>query len=104
MSTPATPPPDVDPAAYARARRKVRQIKGVHIHVTVFCIVIAGLFLINYFTGRPWWFIWPAIGWGIGLAFHAFGVYGTETLFGSDWEERKMRELIERERRKTGSP
>jgi hypothetical protein len=89
-----------DAAAYERARRKVQQIKGLYVHAATYCIVIAGLFLINFFIGRPWWFVWPAIGWGIGLAFHAFGVYGTEALFGADWEERKLRELLEREKRR----
>jgi hypothetical protein len=103
MSTPADPAPlDTDSAAYQRARRKVQQIKGLYVHVSVYCIVITALFLINFSTGRPWWFFWPAIGWGIGLAFHAFGVYGTEALFGADWEERKLREVLERERRRTG--
>lgn len=103
MSTPADPSPEPDAAAYQRARRKVGQIRGLYVHVTVYCIVIAGLFLINLFSGRPWWFFWPAIGWGIGLAFHAFGVYGTDALFGADWEERKTRELMERERQRARS-
>jgi hypothetical protein len=102
MSTPATPS-EPDPEAYERARRKVQQIKGLYVHVSVYCIVIAGLFLINFFSTRgTWWFFWPALGWGIGLAFHAFGVYGTEALFGADWEERKLREILERERRRAG--
>lgn len=102
MSTPQTPPAAGDDPAYERARRKVQQIKGLYVHVSVYCVVIAGLFLINFVTGRPWWFFWPAIGWGVGLAFHAFGVYGTDALFGADWEERKLQELLERERRGRG--
>ena len=76
----------------------MQQIKGLYVHVSVYCIVIAGLFLINFFASRgAWWFFWPALGWGVGLAFHAFGVYGTEALFGADWEERKLREIMERD-------
>lgn len=101
MSTPIPPHPGTDDAAYQRARRKVGQIKGFYIHATVFCIVIGGLFLINLMTGSPWWFYWPALGWGIGLAFHGFGVFGTDSLFGADWEERKVRELMERERQRS---
>ena len=102
MSTPAGPPNDADKAAYERARRKLGQIKGLHIHLTIYCIVIGGLFLINFLTrSYTWWFLWPAIGWGIGLAFHAFGVYGIDAWFGREWEERKMRELLERERERS---
>lgn len=102
MSTPSPSPSGPDADAYQRARRKVGQIKGLYAHVTVYCIVIGGLFLINLLSGRPWWFFWPGLGWGIGLAFHAFGVYGTDALFGHDWEERKTRELMERERQRSG--
>ena len=100
MPSPLDPIPDADKAAYQRARRKVAQIKGLCVHTTVYCIVIGGLFLINLLNGRPWWFLWAALGWGVGLAFHAFGVYGTDALFGHDWEERKARELMERERQR----
>ena len=34
-----------------------------------------------------WWFFWPLLGWGIGLAAHA------ATTFGGAWEERKARQL-----------
>jgi fatty acid desaturase len=100
MSSPPQLPADADAdqAAYERARRKVKQIKGLYAHASVYCIVIGGLFLINFVGGRPWWFFWPALGWGIGLTFHAFSVYGTDALFGADWEARKIRELMERER------
>jgi hypothetical protein len=33
------------------------------------------------------------IGWGIGIIFHAFGVFG----YGKSWEERKIQEIMDRE-------
>jgi len=80
-----------------RARKHVAELRGLYVHVTVYCLVIGALFLINFVSGRPWWFFWPALGWGIGLAFHAFGVYGRDAVFGRAWEERKMREYLERQ-------
>ena len=35
--------------------------------------------------------------WGIGIAFHAIGVFGKGIIFSKDWEERKIQELIEEE-------
>lgn len=57
-----------DRAAYDRHRR--REFMS---HLTVFIIVNTFLFLINLFsTGfDPIWFMWPLMGWGIGLAIHA---------------------------------
>jgi hypothetical protein len=88
------------PEDYERARRHVRAIKGFYVHAAVYCTVIALLFVINLLTSRPWWFVWPAIGWGIGLAFHALGVFGLGDWLGRDWEERKVREVLERESRR----
>ena len=37
--------------------------------------------------------LWPALGWGVGIAFHAISVFG----IGKSWEERKIRELMEKD-------
>ena len=39
-------------------------------HLWSFIIIIGGLFLIDLITPGGWWFQWPMLGWGIGLAFH----------------------------------
>ncbi|MCK5638887.1 MAG: 2TM domain-containing protein, partial [Flavobacteriaceae bacterium] len=36
--------------------------------------------------------------WGIGLMFHAYGVFGKNLLFSKDWEERKIKEIIEKDK------
>ena len=89
-----------DPA-YERARRHVVAIKGFYSHFAIYCIVITALFFINYATRSHWWFFWPAIGWGIGVALHALAVFGFDSFLGADWEERKIRELMEKERAKS---
>ena len=36
--------------------------------------------------------------WGIGLVFHWLGVFGFQSLgLGKDWEERKIKEMMEKE-------
>jgi 2TM domain len=50
-------------------------IQGFYIHFLVYAAVIAGLFLINLFSGGPLWAQWPAIGWGIGIIGHWYGVF-----------------------------
>jgi len=37
--------------------------------------------------------------WGIGLAAHGFSVFGRDLFFGKNWEERKIQELMEKEKR-----
>ncbi len=81
---------------YERARARVKELKGFYGHAATFVLVNLGLFVINLLTGGPWWFFWPLIGWGIGLAAHAFNVFGG--VLGRDWEERKTREFMDKER------
>ena len=38
-------------------------------------IVMGALLIINIMTPGPWWFQWPALGWGIGLAFNFKAAY-----------------------------
>ncbi len=55
---------------------KVLRRKGqFHRHLWSYIIVIGALILINIFTPGPWWFQWPVLGWGIGLAFHFRAAY-----------------------------
>ncbi len=80
--------------AYLRAKKRVEELKGFYGNLTSYCIVIPSLGLINYYT--YWdhkWFVYPMLGWGLGLTFHAFGVFG----YGKSWEERKIQELIKQD-------
>jgi hypothetical protein len=48
-------------------------------HLATYVIVISGLAFINLLTGDgTLWFLFPAIGWGIGLASHGASVYFSE--------------------------
>ena len=37
--------------------------------------------------------------WGVGIAFHAFSVYGFDYFLGKNWENRKLQECMEEEER-----
>ena len=83
---------------YQKAKEKVAALKGFYVHISVFVIVNLGLFLINMMASPSHlWFFWPLMGWGVGLAFHALSVFGFVPRFGADWEERKIREIMENE-------
>ena len=45
---------------------------GVLHHGIAFFAVILGLLLFNFYTGRPYWVVWVILGWGAGLALHAW--------------------------------
>ena len=43
--------------------------RSVLINITIYLIVIAFLAVVNHLASPGyWWVIWPALGWGLGLA------------------------------------
>ena len=57
-----------------QARRRTRVKMGWFIHATVYVAVNAGLAAIAAVTDRNW-AIYPALGWGLGLAIHGVVVF-----------------------------
>ena len=51
-------------------------LMGLRIHAIVFAAVIPIEFIVNYFTGPPWWAVWVLLGWGIGLLSHWYFTRG----------------------------
>lgn len=87
--------PDDDYKAYKRAQKRVKEIRGFYTNLISYCIVIPFLIFINFFTGsRSHWFWFPVFGWGIGLASHAFQVFG----IGESWQEKKIREIMDKQK------
>ncbi|WP_348825276.1 2TM domain-containing protein [Flavobacterium aestuarii] len=83
--------------AYFRAKKRVEELKGFYGNIISYCCVIPFLVFINlkYSPGFQWfWF--SAIGWGFGIIMHAFKVFG----YSSDWEERKIKEYMEKDSNK----
>lgn len=91
--------------AYIRAKKKLDKIIGFYWHLTIYIII--NLFLIiligaNRDDGESFWSFGTfatALFWGIGLGFHFLGVFGPDFLFGKNWEERKIKEIMEKESR-----
>jgi signal transduction histidine kinase len=86
-------------AILKRARRRARAEVGFYAHLMSYLGVIGFLALLNILTARYPWFLWPALGWGIGLFAHYMAVFGSRTL-----KERYFYPAVEREvRRETMS-
>ena len=79
--------------SYFRAQKRVKEIKEFYSNLLSYCIVIPFLIFINLNTSKFQWFWFPMLGWGMGLTFHAFGVFG----YGRNWEERKINEIMNKE-------
>ncbi|OXB02181.1 histidine kinase [Flavobacterium oncorhynchi] len=90
---------------YYQAQKKVKEIRGFYEHLTVFIFVTIVLVVINLVTSPEYlWFIWCIGGWGIGVVFHGLKVFGYSPFFNKEWEERKIQEILGKEKnQKTSS-
>ncbi|MDX1414694.1 MAG: 2TM domain-containing protein [Candidatus Promineifilaceae bacterium] len=81
---------------YQRAKERVETLRGFYIHLTVYVIVNLFLFLLNIFVSPDTlWFYWPLLGWGIAIVLHAVSVFGSGRMSSANWEEKKIREIME---------
>ena len=93
---------------YLLAKKRVDKIKGFYRHLLIYVavnifisiVIIVGLMnedkytftqaITNFGVYGTWVF------WGIGMLFHWLGVFGVKSLFSKDWEERKIKEYMDK--------
>jgi len=82
---------------YFRAKQRVADLKKFYRGLVSFVLVNGMLAGINYYTNQwsDMWFLWVTFFWGIGLLFETAKVFGMRLFFGSDWESRKIKKLME---------
>jgi transcriptional regulator with XRE-family HTH domain len=79
--------------AFAHARK----IKGFYIHLTLYCLVIVVLAVVNVLTypGRLWG-LWVAFGWGVGVLVQGLRVLNKVPFLNADWERRQVEKYLGR--------
>ena len=94
---------------YLNAKKRVKEIKGFYSHFLIYVIVnifISGIIIFGLtysdnsslsesFTNFGVYSTW--LFWGIGIFFHWISVFGFKNLFGSAWEEKKIKELMRKD-------
>ena len=87
--------------SYRRAKKKAKEIKSFYYNLTCYCIVIPILIFVNLtYSPQVLWFFFSMIGWGAGVTLHGMQAFGYTPFLGKDWEERKFRELWEKEQQR----
>lgn len=74
------------------AEERVDAQIGFLIHLGVYAAVIALLVFLDWRGGDDWWVHWPAVGWGLGLLFHATLVFSSAPQALSRWRMRRIHE------------
>lgn len=90
-------------ALHRRARKRAEDLRRFYIGVMVYLVVNLCLFLINISIGGSTWFYWPLLIWGIFVVIDGISLFLRGGPLGADWEERKVRQLIDRERMRGGA-
>ncbi|WP_179336550.1 2TM domain-containing protein [Winogradskyella ludwigii] len=86
--------------AYLRAKKRVKAIVGFYWHLASYVIVNVFLIILITSSGVKFFSFGTfstAFFWGIGLAFHFVGVFGPRFFLGDNWEERKIKELMDKD-------
>ena len=89
---------------YESALKKVKRIKGFYTHLLVYIVINIMIIIVNiqeldkgesYFQLKIFSTLFF---WGIGLVGQGLSVFGTDIFLGSNWEEQKIKELMDKEK------
>lgn len=92
---------------YRNALKKVKDIKGFYVHLVVYLFINIAILIVStrdegLLNGLTHiWNYSTAFFWGIGLFAHWASVFGPNIFLGRDWEERKIKELMDKDKKKT---
>lgn len=93
-----------DEIKYQEALKRVKKIKGFYTHAIVYVFVNIMIVFLNvknldpgetYFQFKNFMTVFF---WGIGLLAHGLSVFVPNWIMGQNWEERKIKEFMEKEK------
>lgn len=85
---------------YQDAKKQVQEIKGFYSHLVVYILSMVLLVFINLkYTPEYLWFLYSMAGWGLGVLGHASKVFNWFPFMGKGWEERKIQQFMEEEKK-----
>jgi multisubunit Na+/H+ antiporter MnhB subunit len=83
--------------ALEEARRYVRRKRIFYSVLGIWLALSLMWFLIDLADDSiSWWFYWPMLGTGIGVAITGVVLLGVGGLFGADWERREVEKYLRR--------
>lgn len=89
---------------YLRAKKRVKQIEGFYWHLFWYLVVNIFILIMIYrgLDDKENFFQFghfsTAFFWGIGLVAHWASVFGRNIIFSKEWEERKIKEFMDKDK------
>ena len=93
-----------DDLRYQEAKKRIKKIKGFYTHLAVYVVINIMIIIVNiqsldanetYFQKENFF---TAFFWGIGLAAHASSTFLPNWFLGKNWEQKKIKEFMEKEK------
>lgn len=79
------------------AIEQVKELKDFYSHLVTYIGAIVFIFFLNLISNPENMWIWKvALGWGIGLAFHALSILESMPLFSPQWEKKQVEKRLGR--------
>lgn len=97
-------PSNQEEIKFYEAYKQVKKIKGFYIHALVFIVINIMNFIAKYQELKPGesFFTFKTFSlfiiWGIALFIHGLSVFLPSAILGSDWEERKIKQIMNKEK------
>jgi hypothetical protein len=83
---------------YYQAQKRVKEIREFYQHLTVYLLCNPIVIVVNFMTSPGYlWCLWCLFGWGFSIVLHGLKVFGYSPFFNKEWEERKIKEILEKE-------
>lgn len=95
-----------DDIRYKEAEKQVKRIKQFYVSLFIYLTVNIFILILNYRELKPGETIWQLkyfslpLFWGIAVFIQAMRAYIPGFMLGSKWEDRKIRELMEKDKMK----
>ncbi|MDM1553965.1 MULTISPECIES: 2TM domain-containing protein [Chryseobacterium] len=95
---------DENDIQYQKAKRYVEKLRGFYAHLFVYIVINIMIAIYNYSHLKPGesYFefknFFTLTFWGIGLLAHGITVFLSKNGFMQNWEEKKIRELMKKEK------
>ena len=89
-----------------KAKKRVKSIKGFYRHFAIYLAVNVFIWISHFIDMEPgenffeWGNFSTAILWGVVVVIHAISVFLPNLFFSKDWEERKIKEIMDRNKNK----
>lgn len=81
-----------------QAKQKVKEIRKFYEHLTVYVLCNPIVIVVNLMTSPGYLYFWYSLlGWGVAIVLHGLKAFDCFPFLNKEWEERKTREILEKE-------